>query len=220
MAEEHTPGDLENPRSRLRVRNATRRDIPAIAALSARVYAGSGMQGYSEGLLTGQINNFPDGQFVAVVDDQVVGYCATFRVSEALGLQPHTWAEITGNGYASRHDPDGDWLYGMEVCVDPDYRGYRIGQRLYNERKKLCEDARTQGHRVRRTPADAGPAHQEIRHRGGLRRAGDAEEAARSGAVLPVAQRLRGDRHHPALPRCSTSSRWATASTWCGAIPR
>ena len=47
--------------------------------------------------------------------------------------------EITGNGYASRHDPDGDWLYGMEVCVDPEFRGYRLGQRLYNERKKLCQ---------------------------------------------------------------------------------
>jgi len=139
MAKEQTPGDLENPRSRLRVRNATLRDIPAIAALSARAYAGSGMQGYSEGLLTGQLNNYPDGQFVAVVDEHVVGYCATFRVSEAIGLQPHSWAEITGNGYASRHDPGGDWLYGMEVCVDPDYRGYRIGQRMYNQRKALCQ---------------------------------------------------------------------------------
>jgi predicted amidohydrolase/GNAT superfamily N-acetyltransferase len=145
MAEAQIPGDLENPRSRLRVRSATRRDIPAIAVLSARVYAGSGMQGYSEGLLTGQLNNFPDGQFVAVVDDYVVGYCATFRVSEALGLQPHCWAEITGNGYASRHDPGGDWLYGMEVCVDPDYRGYRIGQRMYNLRKSLCQDLGLKG---------------------------------------------------------------------------
>ncbi|MFM1892471.1 MAG: hypothetical protein RLZ44_1548 [Pseudomonadota bacterium] len=139
MSEEHTPTALDNPRSRLRVRNATVHDIPAIAALSTRVYAGTGMHGYSEGPLTGQLNNFPEGQFVAVVDEQVVGYCATFRVSEAVGLKPHGWTEITGNGYASRHDPHGDWLYGMEVCVDPDYRGYRIGQRLYNERKALCQ---------------------------------------------------------------------------------
>ena len=67
---------LDNPRTRLRVRNATIADIPAIAALSSRVYAGTGMYGYSEGPLTGQINNFPEGQFVAVIDEQVVGYCA------------------------------------------------------------------------------------------------------------------------------------------------
>ena len=66
------------------------------------------------------------------------GNCATFRIAEEIGLKTHTWTEITGNGYASGHDPQGDWLYGMEVCVDPDYRGHRMGQRLYNERKALC----------------------------------------------------------------------------------
>lgn len=140
-----TPNALEKPGSRLRVRAATLQDIPAIIALSNRVYTGTGMHGYTSGPLTGQINNFPDGQFVAVVDDYVVGYCATFRVSEAVGLKRHTWTEITGNGYASRHDPNGDWLYGMEVCVDPEYRGYRIGQRLYNERKSLCQSLGLKG---------------------------------------------------------------------------
>ncbi|HEX7028535.1 MAG TPA: bifunctional GNAT family N-acetyltransferase/carbon-nitrogen hydrolase family protein [Gammaproteobacteria bacterium] len=97
------------------------------------------MNGYSPDAITGQINNFPLGQFVVTVDDNVVGYCSTFRISGKLALKPHTWEEITGNGYASRHDINGEWLYGMEVCVDHEYRGYRIGQRLYNERKKLCQ---------------------------------------------------------------------------------
>ncbi|KPK37633.1 MAG: carbon-nitrogen hydrolase [Gammaproteobacteria bacterium SG8_47] len=139
MATPNGRGALSNPKSQLQIRNATLADIPAIVDLTTRAYAGTGMYGYSEGALTGQINNFPQGQFVLLADDKVVGYCATFRISEAIGLKPHTWAEITGNGYASRHEPDGDWLYGMEVCVDPDFRGYRLGQRLYNERKKLCQ---------------------------------------------------------------------------------
>jgi predicted amidohydrolase/GNAT superfamily N-acetyltransferase len=138
-------GKLSNQSSKLLIRNAKLRDVPAITSLSARVYAGTGMHGYSEGAVTGQINNFPDGQFVILVDEKVVGYCATFRISEQIGLKPHTWTEITGNGYASRHDPNGDWLYGMEVCVDPDYRGYRLGQRLYNERKKLCQSLGLKG---------------------------------------------------------------------------
>ncbi len=137
--------DLSNPSSKLVIRNARISDVPAIAALSARVYAGTGMQGYPEGAIRGQINNFPDGQFIILVDEQVVGYCATFRISEKIGLKPHTWTEITGNGYASRHDPDGDWLYGMEVIVDPENRGYRLGQRLYNERKKLCQSLGLKG---------------------------------------------------------------------------
>jgi predicted amidohydrolase/GNAT superfamily N-acetyltransferase len=140
MTEHRTPDRLANPRSRLTVRNVTRADIPAIVALNERVYRDTGIDGFTPGELIGQINNFPAGQFVVLVDDKIVGHCATFRIAGEIALKPHSWNEITGNGYASRHDPDGEWLYGMEVCVDPAYRGYRIGQRLYNERKKLCQD--------------------------------------------------------------------------------
>ncbi len=136
---------LSNPSSKLTIRNAVISDVPAVTDLTSRVYAGTGMYGYSEGAVTGQINNFPQGQFVILVDEKVVAYCATFRVSEAVGMKRHTWAEITGNGYASHHDPHGDWLYGMEVCVDPEYRGYRLGQRLYNQRKKLCQSLGLKG---------------------------------------------------------------------------
>jgi predicted amidohydrolase/ribosomal protein S18 acetylase RimI-like enzyme len=120
------------------VRNARLDDVPAICDLTQRVYQGTGMDGYSQKAITAQINNFPEGQFVIVADETVVGYCATFVISGRLALKPHTWVGITGNGLAARHDPKGDWLYGMEVCVDENYRGYRLGQRLYNERKKLC----------------------------------------------------------------------------------
>ncbi len=136
---------LSNPASKLVIRNAKLSDVADICSLSSRVYAGTGMHGYTAGAVTGQINNYPGGQFVVLVDEKVVGYCATFRISEEIGLKAHSWAEITANGYASRHDPDGDWLYGMEVCVDPEYRGYRIGQRLYNERKKLCQSLGLKG---------------------------------------------------------------------------
>ncbi len=124
---------------RLTIRNATLKDVPALKVLTNRAYAGTGLSGYSEGALTGQINQFSEGQFVAIYDDKLVGYCAAFLIAGRFALKTHSWVEITGNGYASRHDPHGDYLYGMEVCVDPDYRGYRIGQRFYNARKQLCQ---------------------------------------------------------------------------------
>lgn len=130
---------------RLRVRTAERSDIPGIVALSKRVYLGTGIDPYSTAELRGQLNHFPEGKFVVTLDDDIVGYCATFRVSGAVCLKPHTWESITANGYGTRHDPNGDWLYGMEVCVDKSVRGYRIGQRLYNARKKLCESLHLKG---------------------------------------------------------------------------
>ncbi|MDH5360999.1 MAG: carbon-nitrogen hydrolase family protein [Gammaproteobacteria bacterium] len=136
---------LTNPKSQLHVRKAAHADVAEISALTDHVYAGSGMSGHSKASLRGTLNNFPDGQFVVTVNDKIVGFCATFIISERIALKPHNWTEITGNGYASRHNPKGDWLYGMEVCVDPDYRGYRLGQRLYKERKQLCQDLGLKG---------------------------------------------------------------------------
>ncbi len=129
--------------SKLIVRNATHKDIEGILTLCKRAY--TDMPTYSPDMIRGQITNFPDGQFVAVYENLIVGYCATFIIDGSIALAAHTWSEITASGFASRHDPNGNYLYGMEVCVDPEYRGLRIGQRLYNERKKLCEYRRLKG---------------------------------------------------------------------------
>ncbi len=120
----------------LQLRTALPADAAAIVALSERVYGAD--FSYIIEMVRGQLAQFPDGVFVAEHEGEVVGYCATFRATEELALQPHTWRSITGGGYASRHDPAGDWLYGMEACVDPRHRGLRIGRRLYDARKKLC----------------------------------------------------------------------------------
>jgi predicted amidohydrolase/GNAT superfamily N-acetyltransferase len=134
-------------RPRLILRNATFADIPAIQDLVRKVYSQSfsGPAVYSTAQLRGQQTQFADGQFVALYEGKIVGFCATFRISGELALAPHDWRTITGSGYASRHDPEGEWIYGMDVCVDPDLRGLRIGQRLYNQRRKLCQYLRLKG---------------------------------------------------------------------------
>ncbi len=125
------------------VRQTTQKDIADISALSKRIYAPH--PGHTEAMIRGQINNFPDGQFVVEVDGRIVGHCATFIINGTVALEPHSWGAITGDGFASRHDPDGDYLYGMEVSIDPDYRRLRIGQRLYDARRKLCEKLALKG---------------------------------------------------------------------------
>jgi len=121
----------------LEVRTAVPDDVPGILALISRAYPGMG--NYSAGQVSGQINNFPEGQFVAVLEGGIVGYCASSRIDEAVALAPHDWATITGNGFGSRHDPTGDWLYGIEMAVDERQRGLRIGKRLYEARRALAE---------------------------------------------------------------------------------
>ncbi|WP_312126429.1 GNAT family N-acetyltransferase [Brevundimonas sp.] len=121
----------------LTIRNARMADVGAISALVGRVYKDD--IPYTAGMLRGQIAIYPDGQLVVEYMGEIVGYAASFRIDEASAMRAHTWEDITGGGYASRHDPNGEWLYGMEVCVDPARRRLRIGQRLYDARRELCE---------------------------------------------------------------------------------
>ena len=123
--------------ARLEIRQAKLKDVRAIGDLVRRAY--DDLPAYTQGEIRGQINNYPDGCFVALFDGAVVGYCASMRLDERVALSDHTWDEVTGNGFGSRHDPTGDWLYGYELCVDPAVRGTRLGRRLYEERRALAE---------------------------------------------------------------------------------
>ena len=129
--------------AKLELRVAVPDDVPGILALISRAYPG--IANYSAGQISGQINNYPEGQFVAILEGAVVGYCASSRIDEAIALAPHDWATISGNGFGSRHDPTGDWLYGIEMAVDERQRGLRIGKRLYEARRSLAERLELRG---------------------------------------------------------------------------
>jgi len=131
------------PNTKLIIRSATVEDLEGIYKLVEKVYPV--MPPYPIDMLRGQINSYPEGHMVAVFNNTIVGYSASVRISGKKCLKPHTWREITGGGYGSTHDPEGDYLYGYEVCVDPEIRGYKIGQRFYNERKKIAAYLRLKG---------------------------------------------------------------------------
>ena len=123
--------------ARLEIRQAKLRDVKAIGDLVSRAY--DDLPAYTLGEIRGQINNYPDGCFIAKLDGALVGYCASMRLSKAIAFSDGSWDEITGNGFGSRHYAKGEWLYGYEMCVDPKVRGTRIGRRLYEERRALAE---------------------------------------------------------------------------------
>jgi predicted amidohydrolase/ribosomal protein S18 acetylase RimI-like enzyme len=128
---------------KLLIRQAHLSDIPGILELTAAVY--TSMPPYQPGHIRGQINHYNEGAFVAIYENRIVGYAASFLISEEKAFQTHTWAEITGGGFNSRHEPDGELLYGMEVCVHPEFRSLRIGRRLYEERKRLVAREQLKG---------------------------------------------------------------------------
>ena len=125
------------------LRNATKKDVLQIQSLCALVYPWS--KPYSLEILKAQIENFSEGQFVAELEGKIVGYCASIIIGEKLALRPHTWREITGGGYGSTHTASGEYLYGIEIFIDPKMRGKRIGDRFYRKRKELCRQLRLKG---------------------------------------------------------------------------
>ncbi len=85
------------------------------------------------------LQKFPEGQLVIVVDDIVVGSALSLIVTEDFAFKTRTYKGITGNFTFSTHNPKGDVIYGIDVFINPKYRGLRLGRRLYDVRKELCE---------------------------------------------------------------------------------
>lgn len=88
---------------------------------------------------------FPDGQHVALDGDRLIGQSSTFRISGERALAQHAYMEILAQSYFTNHDPGGEWLYGADMSVHPDYRGRGISRMLYDARKQLCRRLNLRG---------------------------------------------------------------------------
>lgn len=130
-------------KSTIELRNATKKDLDGIVELSKRVYRD--MPSYRIDMIRGQLTHFAEGCFVVTLDKKIIAYSASILVLQNVALRPHTWSEITGGGYGSTHNKDGEYLYGFETCVDPEIRGHRIGQRIYSARKRLVRFKKLKG---------------------------------------------------------------------------
>lgn len=80
------------------------------------------------------IARFPEGQFVALDGDQLVAAALTMRVQKSPYEPPKKWMEVIGDLSCKNHNPQGEWLYGFEFVVHPDYRKQGVGSQMYQVR--------------------------------------------------------------------------------------
>lgn len=128
----------EEPEHKLTLRNITLEDYPELKKNMDLVYPDLGGV-WPMKKFRAQLTTFPEGQIC--IEDHGKLVAAAFSVIvdyDKFGDQ-HTYNEITGDAYLTTHDPKGDVLYGIEVFVSPDYRDMRLGRRLYEARKELCQ---------------------------------------------------------------------------------
>jgi len=91
------------------------------------------------------IKTFPGGQFIALDGDRVVGLTASMRIDYDPAkplLEP--WWQLVGEGWL-RHQPAGEWLYGVESVVHPSYRSKGIGSQLMDARFRTAQKLNLRG---------------------------------------------------------------------------
>lgn len=90
------------------------------------------------------LNIFPEGQFVALSKEKVVGMTTTIRYTLDESNH-HTFNDILDGGYLNTHIPNGDWLYGLDIGTHPNWRGIGIASALYAARQILVENLNLKG---------------------------------------------------------------------------
>lgn len=123
----------------LELRHLTIDDYQDVKALMNIVYAQVG-GAWPFKNFKAQVNTFPEGQICIEDRGAVVAFAISVIVDYDQFGDKHSYDEITGDAYLTTHDPNGNVLYGVEVIVSPDYRGMRLGRRLYEARKDLCRN--------------------------------------------------------------------------------
>ncbi|MFW5693911.1 MAG: GNAT family N-acetyltransferase [Alkalispirochaeta sp.] len=124
---------------RLDLRNLRMDDYPQIKRLMDKVYPdldGS----WPKQVIAALIQRFPHAQFGIEDNGTIVAVALTVRVDYQRFSAAHSYEELLEGSSSVLHNPHGDAMYGLDVFVDPEYRGYRLGRRLYDARKELCRD--------------------------------------------------------------------------------
>lgn len=121
----------------LKIAEIKKKDYPQLKTLMDRVYVSLG-GAWSKTTINTLIDSFPEGQIALFDHDKLIGMVLTMRVNYQRFSNPHTYDDLLGQREIIKDDPEGDALYGIDALIDPDYRGYRLGRRLYDARKELC----------------------------------------------------------------------------------
>jgi predicted amidohydrolase len=124
---------------KIELRNLYFDDYFGLKEAMIEAYAGIGGDYWQLDDIKKLLDLFPEGQLCVLVDGKVVASALSIIVDYKKFGDNHTFQEITGNYTFNTHFADGDVLYGIEMFVAPEYRGLRLGRRLYDRRKDLCE---------------------------------------------------------------------------------
>jgi len=128
--------DMQTFEKKIIVRQIHIEDYDQIVQLQLRCFPG--MKPWTREQMESQLRTFPEGQICIEYDGKIVASCSSLILDFAMYGELHSWKDISDAGYISNHNQEGNTLYGIEIMVDPDFRGMKLARRLYDARKKLA----------------------------------------------------------------------------------
>ncbi|MCX7550620.1 bifunctional GNAT family N-acetyltransferase/carbon-nitrogen hydrolase family protein [Xanthomarina sp. F2636L] len=136
------PQDIEN----IELQYLTLDDYQELKGAMQQAYSSMPDLFWRENQIKTLIDKFPEGQVVIKINNQIAGCALSIIVDYDSIDDIHTYEDITGNYTFNTHDADkGDALYGIDVFIKPEFRGLRLGRRLYDYRKEVCEKLNLRG---------------------------------------------------------------------------
>jgi predicted amidohydrolase/GNAT superfamily N-acetyltransferase len=120
-------------------------DYKELKEAMIQVYASMPDSYWREIQIKSLIDKFPEGQIVIKINGDLAGCALSIILDYDKFDDEHTYEDITGNFTFDTHDSEGDVLYGIDVFIKKEYRGLRLGRRLYDYRKELAEKLNLRG---------------------------------------------------------------------------
>jgi predicted amidohydrolase/GNAT superfamily N-acetyltransferase len=120
-------------------------DYPHLKNIMIEAYSNMPNAFWREHHIETLIKKFPEGQVAIKIDNELAGCALSIIVDYKKFDNKHTYNQITANYTFNTHTNDGDILYGIDIFIQPKFRGLRLGRRLYDYRKELCERLNLKG---------------------------------------------------------------------------
>ncbi len=122
------------------IRNLTIKDLPQIMRVERSAWEPEWQA--TEDKFANRIRTFPEGVIGIFSQDRLVGVTTSmmfnFDIDQLAGYNK-SWEEITGDGYITPHNPEGNALYIVSVAVDEQFQGQGLGRQLVAAQKELAK---------------------------------------------------------------------------------
>ncbi len=132
-----SPINLKLFEKNIELKQITLEDYEQLIALQIKCFPG--MKTWSKEQIASQLAIFPEGQICVHYQGKIVASSSSLILDFSMYSNWLSWQDIADKGFIQNHNPKGNTLYGIEIMVDPEYRGLKLARRLYEARKNLAK---------------------------------------------------------------------------------